>query len=284
MSHFIARSVLACSLIFVLTACQSAVAPINEPAIDQFAVAEQLFESYLASKELDLAGQQLESLRHQHPDEQGLAALQQQLASAWLARGEQALKDADVDTASAALIKAKRLLPQAPALTEGLSAALATMQTPVVEPVAPVAPRPVPPPKKPVAKKVPVPTEPVSIPAPSIELPELVEQTPSLPPTRSKLKARILDVDAPYTVVPMPMLNSRNDHQLGRLLDEVAADVVKFRAVVTIEVADTRDFHWVAALLSARVKKLDANFKPRLQEVIRSDQPAQLVITPNKSL
>ena len=288
MSHFIARSVLACSLIFVLTACQSAVAPINEPAIDEFAVAEQLFESHLASKELDLAGQQLESLRHQHPDEQRLAALQQHLASAWLARGEQALKDADVDTASAALIKAKRLLPQAPALTEGLSAALAAMQTPVVEPIAPVAPRPVPPRKKPVAKKVPVPVpvEPAPAPvlAPSIEPPEPVEQTPSLPPVRSKLKARILDVDAPYTVVPMPMLNSRNDHQLGRLLDDVAADVVKFRAVVTIEVADTRDFHWVAALLSARVTKLDPNFKPRLQEVIRGDQPAQLVITPNKSL
>ena len=101
---------------------------------------------------------------------------------------------------------------------------------------------------------------------------------------RSTLKARLLDVDAPYTVVPMPMLNARNNHQLGRLLDDVAADVVRFRAAVSIEVADTRDFHWVAALLSARVKKLDASFKPRLQEVIRSDTPAQLVITPNKLL
>ena len=71
---------------------------------------------------------------------------------------------------------------------------------------------------------------------------------------------------------------------MGRLLDDVASDVVRFRAAVSIEVADTRDFHWVATLLSARVKKLDASFKPRLQEVIRSDSPAQLVITPNKSL
>ncbi len=79
------------------------------------------------------------------------------------------------------------------------------------------------------------------------------------------------------------MLANRNNHQLGRLLDDVAADVVRFRAAVSIEVADTRDFHWVAALLSARVKKLDANFNPRLQEVIRSDEAAQLVITPNLS-
>ncbi len=76
------------------------------------------------------------------------------------------------------------------------------------------------------------------------------------------------------------MLETRNNHQLGRLLDAVAADVVKFRATVAIEVADTRDFHWVAALLSARVNKLDSSFKPRLVEVIRSDGPAQLVITP----
>ena len=69
-----------------------------------------------------------------------------------------------------------------------------------------------------------------------------------------------------------------------RLLDAVAADVVKFRATVAIEVADTRDFHWVAALLLARVKKLDANFQPRLQEVIQNDKPAKLIITRNPSL
>ena len=55
------------------------------------------------------------------------------LLVAWLQSGEQALQDADVDTASAALIQAKRLLPQAPALTEGLSAALAAVQAPIAE-------------------------------------------------------------------------------------------------------------------------------------------------------
>ena len=111
-----------------------------------------------------------------------------------------------------------------------------------------------------------------------------LEQAPLTATKPSTKKARIIDPLADSTTLPMPMLASRNDHQLGRLLDDVASDVVRFRAAVSIEVADTRDFHWVATLLSARVKKLDASFKPRLQEVIRSDSPAQLVITPNKSL
>ena len=281
MSYFNARSVLACSLLFILSACQSTVKPVA-PVLDEFAVAEQLFDTYLAAKQLDLAGQQLVTLRDQFADEQRLAALQQRLASAWLQSGEQALQDADVDTASAALIQAKRLLPQAPALTEGLSAALAAVQAPIAEPVA--VPPPVAADKKPVQKKPVAPSKPLPKVQPSITQPAPVVQTPPAPAVRSTLKARLLDVDAPYTVVPMPMLNERNNHQLGRLLDDVAADVVRFRAAVSIEVADTRDFHWVAALLSARVKKLDASFKPRLQEVIRSDTPAQLVITPNKLL
>ncbi|HKM38139.1 MAG TPA: hypothetical protein VJY83_10950 [Thiopseudomonas sp.] len=284
MSPLIGRSLFALSLLFVLSACQSANQQDEDLAIDEFAVAELVFDTHLAEQQLGSAGQQLESLRENHPDEPRLDALQQRLATAWLQTGEQALKEADIDTASAALTQAKRLLPQAPALTEGLSSALAAVEEAieseaVVEPEAVVPPpvqRPKPTPKKPtVISQPPQPKEP-------IEQPKSVEDMTPTAPVTSKLKARIIDVNAPHTRVPMPMLAARNNHQLGRLLDDVAADVVKFRAAVTIEVADTRDFHWVAALLSTRVKKLDASFKPRLQEVIRSDQPAQLIITPNK--
>lgn len=288
MSRFIGRSLLACSLVIVLSACQSqsTTQQVNQPTIDQFAVAESLFDTHLAAKQLDLAGQQLEELRSDYPDEQRITVLQQRLANAWLESGERALQDADLETASAALMQAKRLLPQAPALTEGLSAALAAVQTPKVEPVViPQAPV-----KRPQPRKAPAPKKPAVISEPvapvSVEQvePEVEAQMPVPEPKKSKIKARIIDANAAHTVVPMPMLNNGNDHQLGRLLDDVAVDVVRFRAAVSIEVADTRDFHWVAALLSTRVKKLDANFKPRLQEVIRSDQPAQLIITPNKSL
>ena len=286
MSRFFGRSLLACGLLIILTACQTTVQQPSEPAVDTFAIVEVVFENHLANRQVELASQQLEVLRLSHPDDARIDILQQRLANAWLAVGEQALKDADVEAASAALIQAKRLLPQAPALTEGLSAAIADVQKPVVEPViAPV--RVVKTPetrKKPVQKKPTVPVEPEPKPAVVIEQPEPTSETPPSVVKPSKVKSRLVDVSASFTVVPMPMLNTRSEHQLGRLLDAVAADVVKFRAAVTVEVADTRDFHWVAALLLARVKKLDANFQPRLQEVIQDDKPAQLIITPNPSL
>lgn len=287
MSRFIGRCLVACSFLLILTACQSTAQLPSATAVDEFAVAEADFANHLAEQELDLAGEQLQGLRDKHPDEQRLDLLQQRLATAWLEVGEHALQNSDVETASAALIQAKRLLPQAPALTEGLSAAIAAAQAPVVEPVAPV--KPTAPRKKPVPKKPPVieekadPESVVQQPEPQPELHIETVEVPAEPP-RSKVKSRLIDVNAVQTIVPMPMLSKRNDHQLGRLLDAVAADVVKFRAAVSIEVADTRDFNWVAALLLARVKKLDAGFKPRLKEVIRSEQPAQLIITPNKNL
>lgn len=287
MSRFIGRCLVACSFLLVLTACQSTAPLPSETAVDEFAVAEADFANHLAEQELDLASQQLQGLRASHPDEQRLDLLQQQLATAWLEAGERALQNSDIEAASAALIQAKRLLPQAPALTEGLSAAIAAAQAPVIEPVAPVKPpavRKKPVPKKPSATEVKADPDPVDQ---QLELePEVPTETVETPvePPRSKIKSRLIDVNAVQTVVPMPMLSKRNDHQLGRLLDAVAADVVKFRAAVTIEVADTRDFNWVAALLLARVKKLDAGFKPRLNEVTRSEQPAQLIIIPNQNL
>ena len=288
MSPLIGRSLVALSLFIILSACQNSAQKNQEPTIDEFAVAELVFNTHLAAQELEAAGQQLDALRESDPSEPRLDELQQRLATAWLVTGEQALKDADIDTASAALMQAKRLLPKAPALTQGLSTALAAVQEPILEPVTPPVqpsvvrkqplPRLAPAAKKPVKESVVAQPE---APEVVVEQPqELIELTP---PVRSKLKARVLDLNAAHTTIALPMLANRNNHQLGRLLDAVAADVVRFRAAVSIEVADTRDFHWVAALLSARVKKLDANFNPRLQEVIRSDEAAQLVITPNLS-
>ena len=283
MSRFLGRRLWALSVLIVLSACQNSTYDVNEPAIDEFVEAELLFDTHLANQQLREAGQQLDALHHNDPDQPHLPDLQHRLANAWLAVGEQALQSDDIDTASAALIEAKRLLPQAPALTEGLTAALAAVNTTVEPPVVKL-PVPV---KPTLVRKVTVPSKPIA--AERVE-PAIIDTNANAEPvavtqplpTRRQGKARIIDVNAPSTSVPIP--KGRNDHQLGRLLDDVAADVVKFRASVSIEVADTRDFHWVAALLSARIKKLDANFKPRLHEVIHSIEPAQLIITPNTSL
>ena len=294
MTQIIWRSLLAFSLAMALSACQAPAKQISEPVIDQFAVSAQVFDTYVEGNQLVAAEQQLQTLGADYSDDERLPALQQRLAAAWLKNGQQALQNADVLAASTALMHAKRLMPQAPALTEGLSTALAEVQAQVVPPVVeqeivkpvvkpPAAAKPAP---RVPAKKIatPIKTVPaVTVIEPTVVEPKLEQAPLATTKPRSK-KARIIDPLADSTTLPMPMLASRNDHQLGRLLDDVASDVVRFRAAVSIEVADTRDFHWVATLLSARVKKLDASFKPRLQEVIRSDSPAQLVITPNKSL
>ncbi len=294
MTQIIWRSLLAFSLATALSACQAPAKQISEPVIDQFAVSAQVFDTYVEGNQLVAAEQQLQTLGADYSDDERLPALQQRLAAAWLKNGQQALQNADVLAASTALMHAKRLMPQAPALTEGLSTALAEVQAQVVPPVVeqeivkPVVKRPAaakPAPRVPARKiATPIKTAPaVTVIEPTVMEPKLEQAPLATTKPRSK-KARIIDPLADSTTLPMPMLASRNDHQLGRLLDDVASDVVRFRAAVSIEVADTRDFHWVATLLSARVKKLDASFKPRLQEVIRSDSPAQLVITPNKSL
>lgn len=294
MTQIIWRSLLAFSLATALSACQAPAKQISEPVIDQFAVSAQVFDTYVEGNQLVAAEQQLQTLGADYSDDERLPALQQRLAAAWLKNGQQALQDSDVLAASTALMHAKRLMPQAPALTEGLSTALAEVQAQVVPPVVeqeivkpvvkpPAAAKPAP---RVPARKIatPIKTAPaVTVIEPTVMEPKLEQAPLATTKPRSK-KARIIDPLADSTTLPMPMLASRNDHQLGRLLDDVASDVVRFRAAVSIEVADTRDFHWVATLLSARVKKLDASFKPRLQEVIRSDSPAQLVITPNKSL
>lgn len=294
MTQIIWRSLLAFSLATALSACQAPAKQISEPVIDQFAVSAQVFDTYVEGNQLVAAEQQLQTLGADYSDDERLPALQQRLAAAWLKNGQQALQNADVLAASTALMHAKRLMPQAPALTEGLSTALAEVQAQVVPPVVeqeivkpvvkpPAAAKPAP---RVPARKIatPIKTAPaVTVIEPTVMEPKLEQAPLATTKPRSK-KARIIDPLADSTTLPMPMLASRNDHQLGRLLDGVASDVVRFRAAVSIEVADTRDFHWVATLLSARVKKLDASFKPRLQEVIRSDSPAQLVITPNKSL
>ena len=294
MTHILWRSLLAFSLAMSLSACQAPTKQISEPVIDQFAVSAQVFDTYVEGNQLVAAEQQLQTLGADYSDDERLPALQQRLAAAWLKNGQQALQDSDVLAASTALMHAKRLMPQAPALTEGLSTALAEVQAQVVPPVVeqeivkpvvkpPAAAKPAP---RVPARKIatPIKTVPaVTVIEPTVVEPKLEQAPLATTKPRSK-KARIIDPLADSTTLPMPMLASRNDHQLGRLLDDVASDVVRFRAAVSIEVADTRDFHWVATLLSARVKRLDANFKPRLQEVIRSDSPAQLVITPNKSL
>ena len=95
-------------------------------------------------------------------------------------------------------------------------------------------------------------------------------------------RAQLIDPQASRSSIPMPMLDADDRDSLRELLDQVAADVVAFNCAVTFEVREAKDYPFVAALLIARIKKLDPDFSPRLSQVLRPDQPPRLLLSPQR--
>lgn len=96
-------------------------------------------------------------------------------------------------------------------------------------------------------------------------------------------RAQLIDPAAPSSTVPLPMLDAGDREALRDLLDRVAADVVAFGCAVSLEVREAKDYPFVAALLSARIKKLDPGFAPRLSPVYKPDQEPRLVLSPQRN-
>lgn len=102
------------------------------------------------------------------------------------------------------------------------------------------------------------------------------------PATAATPRAQLIDPQASRSSIPMPMLDADDRDSLRELLDQVAADVVAFNCAVTFEVREAKDYPFVAALLIARIKKLDPDFSPRLSQVLRPDQPPRLLLSPQR--
>lgn len=96
-------------------------------------------------------------------------------------------------------------------------------------------------------------------------------------------RARLIDPNAASSSVPMPMLDANDRDSLRNLLDQVAADVVAFDCAVRLEVREAKDYPFVAALLSARIKKLDPGFSPQFSPVLKPDQEPRLVLSPQSN-
>jgi len=96
-------------------------------------------------------------------------------------------------------------------------------------------------------------------------------------------RARLIDPSAASSSVPMPMLDADDRDALRELLDQVAADVVAFGCAVRLEVREAKDYPFVAALLSARIKKLDPGFNPQFSPVLKPDQEPRLVLSPQSN-
>lgn len=106
---------LAIAVLLALAGCQqAAVAP--PPVVDPLAPAYQRVEQHLSSGYLEPAREQLEALKAQAPADSRLEPYQRLLAEAYLQQSQAALQRGDLDAATQALIRARALLPQAPAL------------------------------------------------------------------------------------------------------------------------------------------------------------------------
>lgn len=120
--------------------------------------------------------------------------------------------------------------------------------------------------------------QPAASPVPAVAKVEAAEPVVTAAP-----RARLIDPSAASSSVPMPMLDANDRDSLRDLLDQVAADVVAFDCAVRLEVREAKDYPFVAALLSARIKKLDPAFAPQFSPVLKPDQEPRLVLSPQSN-
>lgn len=108
---------------------------------------------------------------------------------------------------------------------------------------------------------------------------ELEKAEAALLAAEARPKAKVIDPAAESTTVA---LNIHDIHKLQRQLDAIAADVVNYQCVVSIQAPRTADYPWLATLLSKRVKKLNPDFDLQIEKQILRTVPAQMVLIPAK--
>ncbi len=87
-----------------------------------------------------------------------------------------------------------------------------------------------------------------------------------------------IDLSKPLNQIALPMLDQQDNQALRELLDGVAADLVQFDCRLQIQVRQVRDYAWVAALLAARVKKLDSHYELQPRQLLLPEQAPQLLL------
>lgn len=266
-------------LVLLLVGCQSSQQQ-SLPPVDDLVIAFRELDLSLAKERLDDARSQLSALQQRASRDTRLEQYQRQLAEAYMEQGQEALQQGDLDRAAQTLGQARSLMPQAPALSHDLNQAIdsarAARQTAAEQQAREAAAKLDAERQEQLRQQRLASERQAKVAAsavPANQAKPVVESTPS---------ARLIDPSAATSVVALPMLDSQDNQQLRRLLDSVAADVVTFRCAVRIEVREAKDYPWVAALLSARIKKLDPSFRPQLSQTIAPQQVPRLLLSPQR--
>lgn len=267
-------SILAISL---LAACQSTSKGPGQ-ATDELLGDFRLLEQNLASGQLSEAKSQLKSLHGRASGDARLELYQRQLAEAYLRQGQTALQTGDLDRAAKALSQARQLMPQAPALTTGLGGAIAQVRQTELD-AADLASN--------AAEQAAAQAQ-VARGEQARQLHQAAERQAAalravqLPEAAPEPHTQLIDPAAPSSVVALPMLDSRDNQGLYRLLDAVAAEVLKYRCTVEIQVRQASDYLWLAPLLNARIERLDPRFSPTMSQVLAPAQTPQLRLSPQR--
>lgn len=283
MKSFISRC-LPLLLVSLLTSTAFSVshAADDELPVDDLVSAFRNLDQSISRGQLQQAESQLASLRQRAAGDTRLEQYQRQLAENHLQQGQTALQNGDLNGASASLGKARGLLPQAPALTSGLDNAIAkarAAELAAAEQAQLAA-------KQAAAKQAAAKAEQARQQKLAAERAAAQKKAAAalaasqVPVAPAKPQAQLIKPDAASSTISLLMLDEKDNDGLRKLLDGVAADVVNFDCAVRIDVRQAKDFPWVAALLSARVKKLDPAFKLQLSQALNAEQVPQLVLTP----
>ena len=264
------------------TAFNVAHAADDELPVDDLVSAFRNLDQSISRGQLQQAESQLASLRQRAAGDTRLEQYQRQLAENHVQQGQTALQNGDLNGASASLGKARGLLPQAPALTSGLDNAIAkarVAELAAAEQAQLAA-------KQAAAKQAAAKAEQARQQKLAAERAAAQKKAAAalaasqVPVAPAKPQAQLIKPDAASSSISLLMLDEKDNDGLRKLLDGVAADVVNFDCAVRIDVRQAKDFPWVAALLSARVKKLDPAYKLQLSQALNAEQVPQLVLTP----
>lgn len=254
----------------------------DELPVDDLVSAFRNLDQSISRGQLQQAESQLASLRQRAAGDTRLEQYQRQLAENHLQQGQTALQGGDLNGASASLGKARNLLPAATALTSSLDNAIAkarAAELAAAEQAQQAA-------KQAAAKQAAAKAEQARQQKLAAERAAAQKKAAAalaasqVPVAPAKPQAQLIKPDAASSTISLALLDEQDSDGLRKLLDRVAADVVNFDCAVRIDVRQAKDYPWVAALLSARVKKLDPAYKLQLSQALNAEQVPQLLLTP----
>jgi hypothetical protein len=250
--------------------------------VDEMVLALRNLDKSVANNQLGQAETQLQELQKRIPGDTRLEQAQREISGAYLRQGESALKAGNLQGATQSLAKAQHILPNASAQATALSEAISQTQK-KQEAHAFAAKQAAEDQAKAAAaaaeKAEQIRQQKLAAERKAADAKKAAEAA-ALAATSKEPAAKLIDPQSPNSMVGMPMLDNKDNDGLRALLDQVAEDVVAFRCKVSINVRQNKDYLWVTALLSARVKKIDPAFNLQLEQVIDPAKDPQLVLMP----